>query len=567
MFAERTLTASEILLEGIAKATNSLLTAYSLNAAVEQALIFLGYATQVDRIYVFQNGDCPSTGKPTMSQRWEWVNKGVSSQLGNAELQNLLYEDSSYRWYQEMGSGKVICGLVEELPEAEQTILSAQGILSILVVPILIKDYFWGFVGFDNCQKRHRWTQTEISSLWAVAGCFGGAIARSEAENSLKQLNQVLESRIEERTQALQRAVAIANQASQAKSKFLANMSHELRTPLNGVIGYAQLLKRSKELSGKNLEYARIIHRCASHLLLLINDVLDLSKVEACKLQLLEDSVHLPSLIESAIEICKIKANQKSLDFTYQIEGCLPSYVRADGKRLKQVLINLLGNAIKFTNRGSVQLKAIVLERSESEAKLSFEIIDSGIGIATENLARLFNSFEQVSDRLKQVEGTGLGLAISQEIVRLMGGNIAVESQLGIGSQFSFSVKFNVEAGIEAGVEAGVELEQVAHLDRQAQIHTLIDYSNERFSKAQDRDTQPAEADSLLAVETFLVPPTETLLQLLDLVERGRISQFRERLDLLGAQNPNYHNFIRPLLPLEKEFQLESLETAIKKWL
>ena len=104
-------------------------------------------------------------------------------------------------------------------------------------------------------------------------------------------------------------------------------------------------------------------------------------------------------------------------------------------------------------------------------------------------------------------------------------------------------------------------------MDRQAQIHTLIDYSNERFSKAQDRDTQPAEADSLLAVETFLVPPTETLLQLLDLVERGRISQFRERLDLLGAQNPNYHNFIRPLLPLEKEFQLESLETAIKKWL
>ena len=231
-----------------------------------------------------------------------------------------------------------------------------------------------------------------------------------------------------------------ANQASQAKSEFLANMSHELRTPLNGILGYAQILGRSENLPDQERKGVQIIHQCGSHLLTLINDILDLSKIEARKLELDPTPLHLPSLIQSVVEMCKIKAEEKGIDFFYYPSSRLPDGVEADEKRLRQVLINLLGNAIKFTDAGSVTLRVDVLSLSATQATLHFQIIDTGVGIAPENLTKLFEAFEQVGDHSKQSEGTGLGLAISQRIVQLMGEDIQVKSQLGEGSEFFFTV-------------------------------------------------------------------------------------------------------------------------------
>jgi len=233
-----------------------------------------------------------------------------------------------------------------------------------------------------------------------------------------------------------------ANAANQAKSDFLANMSHELRTPLNGILGYAQILGRSKVIPEKERHGVNIIHQCGSHLLTLINDVLDLSKIEARKLELTPKAIHLPSFLQGVVEICRVRSDQKGIDFIYQPDPNLPTGIETDEKRLRQVLLNLLGNAIKFTNQGSITLKVEAIESNATMPlpRLKFQVIDTGVGIASDQVNKLFQAFEQVGDRKRQSEGTGLGLAISQRIVQLMGGEIQVESQLGVGSTFYFEV-------------------------------------------------------------------------------------------------------------------------------
>ncbi|MGG6268440.1 ATP-binding protein [Leptolyngbya sp. AN03gr2] len=272
-----------------------------------------------------------------------------------------------------------------------------------------------------------------IRELQGLAGSFNQMAAQ------LKTSFTELEDRVAERTIELQQAKEVADNANQAKSEFLANMSHELRTPLNGILGYAQILERSKRLPEKERHGVNVIYQCGSHLLTLINDVLDLSKIEARKLELSPQAIHFPSFLQGVVEICRIRAEQKDIEFRYEPDADLAIGIAADEKRLRQVLINLLGNAIKFTDKGSVTLR---VENSaiEDKIRLRFTVADTGVGIAPEDADKLFQAFEQVGEQSRKTEGTGLGLAISQQIVQLMGGQIQVKSQLGVGSDFYFEV-------------------------------------------------------------------------------------------------------------------------------
>ncbi|MEG4548072.1 PAS domain S-box protein [Microcoleus sp. N9_B2] len=378
------------------------------------------------------------------------------------------------------------------LAECHLALLTQLQVRANLVVPILQGENLWGLLIAHHCTGPRPWQQLEAECLKQLGVQLAIAIQQSTLFEQAQ--TEIADRKLAEA--ALQLAKEAAESANRAKSDFLANMSHELRTPLNGILGYIQLLKVDKNFTADQQKSLNNINQCGNHLLMLINDVLDLSKIEASKMDLSLTNVHFSSFVKSIIDLFQMRSAQKEIAFNYDQVSALPDGILADEKRLRQVLINLLSNAVKFTNSGSVTFKVGYAENfpdnypqtncensnltaeiatqtinmtanldaqqmssqplGTTEArevttaenngdrsptpKIRFHIEDTGIGIGQNKLEEIFLPFHQVGDHNNFVEGTGLGLSISQKLVKMMGSQIRVQSTSGKGSIFWFDL-------------------------------------------------------------------------------------------------------------------------------
>ncbi|MFW6358224.1 MAG: GAF domain-containing protein [Chroococcales cyanobacterium] len=413
----------EQLLNGIGKTLNSTLKPEQILQNIVQRI---GETFGVDRVVLFRfNSD-----KISIQNEWR-VNEEVPSMLGIEtqlrdwpELQNSnckmwkigYFQKTNYPDYaSQPGRGKI-----------HADILAAQT-QSVLSIPIFVKDQLFSNLGVHTTTHQRTFTEEEIRTIQQIAD--QAAIALDNASSYER-----LEQEVRERTRQLEAEKQRSEAANRAKSEFLSTMSHELRTPLTAIIGFSRMLidEIYGTLNPKQMEYITKLSASGEHLLALVNDLLDLSKIEADREELYLETVNIEQVCQAALLLVQERAKERGLKLILDIDPCVSQCV-CDQLRLKQILVNLLSNAVKFTETGSVTLK---VKRDENSIK--FSVIDTGIGITEANLKKLFEPFHQINNHQKhKYPGTGLGLTLSLKLARLHGGDLTVTSQLGQGSCFT----------------------------------------------------------------------------------------------------------------------------------
>lgn len=427
-----------------------------IHHSVNEALSQLGNYAKVDRVYIFALE--PETD--LLNNTFEWCNEGTNPEIEN--LQGIPYSFVP-RWKEIFAQkGHVYIPRVSEIDpqyEVEKEILEPQGIISLLALPMYYGDQFLGFIGFDSVRHEREWSPEHIALLRLAGEIIAGALNREKYERSLLLAKQV------------------ADDANRAKSEFLASMSHEIRTPMNAILGFSEILINTID-DEKNKGYLQAVLSSGNTLLSLINDILDLSKIETGQMEIMSEPIHIGSVFNEIVQIYKSKAQERNLSLDIHLAESFPKVVVMDDVRLRQIMFNLIGNAIKFTAKGGVSVFARhqFLDADHRHADIFITVQDTGIGIAPENHEAIFRSFYQVEgDNTRKYDGTGLGLSIVHKLVNMMGGEVRVESELGKGSSFILAFNAVEISSAEPEPDAGYDWHSTSLNFEQATILVVDD--------------------------------------------------------------------------------------------
>jgi len=408
----------------------------------------LGLNLNVDRVQIWQNEMID--GELCFIHKYEWL-----SEVGKTKPPVPIGLKFSYlekpRWKEKFLRNEYISCPVKDLPPEDRDFIGGFEIKSIVIIPIFLQDEFWGFFSIDDCILERTFSKEEIDILHSASLMMANAINRHNMFEKMQQAEH-----------DLRLARDAAESSSRAKSTFLANMSHEIRTPMNSIIGFTELAMDDEIPSGTR-DYLSKINENSEWLMEIINDVLDISKIESGKLSLEKIPFDLHDIFAHCQTVIMPKALEKGISLYFYAEPSLGKRLIGDSTRLRQVLINLISNAVKFTRIGTVKVSSYIMSSTEDTVTVHFEVRDSGIGMTFEEIERVYEPFIQAdSSTTRKYGGTGLGLPISQSIIALMGGILEVESTPGVGSKFSFNLAFDTidipkEEADERIIKTGVE--------------------------------------------------------------------------------------------------------------
>jgi signal transduction histidine kinase/CheY-like chemotaxis protein/PAS domain-containing protein len=402
------------LLETMNRVSATLLEPYieKFEINLHSAMRMMGQAVQADRVYIWKNHI--KNERLYCTQLYEWSD-GAEPQQNTRFTVDMPYELMP-GWEEKLSQGKCINSIVRYMSGTEQAQLLPQNILSVLIVPVFVHDEFWGFVGFDDCHDERVFTENEELILQSGSLMIANALLRNEMALGIQAANQ-------------------------AKSSFLARMSHEMRTPLNAVLGLSELTLETGGLSEDANINLEKIYNAGATLLSTVNDILDISKIEAGKLELVPVEYDVPSLLNDTITQSIMRLGEKPINFVLNISKDIPIRLYGDDLRTRQIFNNLLSNAFKYTREGTIEF-SVSCEREGDLVWMTARVSDTGVGIKKENINNLFADYTQLDKIInRKIEGTGLGLHITKRIAEMMDGAISVESEYGKGSVFTVRLK------------------------------------------------------------------------------------------------------------------------------